>query len=511
MSLSFSRFSRLSFVFSLLLCFASVLATAQETSFPKLDLFGGYAWTNPGDRVGTTKLPNIPKGFGINATWNVNRFLGFSLDGSGHFNDVADVGTIMVGPRFIYRNNNNALQPFAHGLVGLHRMSVAGLGNDNGIGLRTGGGLDYPFSRLISWRVIQADYVWGHHNFAGPARSTNLAGAEVRTGIVFKFGGAPPPPPLGASCSAQPTQVMAGEPVTVTATASNILKNHTVGYEFRSTGGQVKASNNAATIDTTGLAPGSYTVTGNATDAKIKTGGTANCSATFTVKAPPPPPQHPPTISCSPNPATVRAGDPVTVTCTGQSPDSRPLSYDWKTTGGRLMAQQNQATLDTAGASAGPIRVTTTVTDDRGLNATTTTTVNVEVPPPPPQASKLNEIQFKDKRRASRVDNEAKAILDDVALRLQREPDAKAVIVGQFEQAERNGPRLGQERAVNTMEYLVKEKGIDPSRLELRTGNAGSSTAEVWIVPPGASFDQAGTTVFNASAVAPPKPVRRKR
>jgi hypothetical protein len=301
---------------------------------------------------------------------------------------------------------------------------------------------------------------------------------------------------------------MAGEPVTVTATATNIRKGHTVKYEFRSTGGQVRPSDNTATVDTAGLAPGSYNVTATVTDEKLKEGGTANCSASFSIKEPP---RHPPTISCSPSQSTVRAGEPVTITCTGQSPDNRPLTYAWRTSGGRLTPQGNLGTLDTAGAPAGTITVTSTVTDDRGLTATTTTSVNVEVPPPPPQASKLNEIQFKDTRRPSRVDNEAKAILDDVALRLQREPDARAVIVGQFEQTERNGQRVGQERAVNTKQYLVQEKGIDPGRLEVRTGTAGTRTAEIWIVPPGATFEQAGAVTFDENAVNPPRPARRRR
>ena len=67
--------------------------------------------------------------------------------------------------------------------------------------------------------------------------------------------------------------------------------------------------------------------------------------------------------------------------------------------------------------------------------------MNVEVPPPPPTASKLNQIAVQEPEMPARVDNEAKAILDDVALRLQREPDAKAVVVGNFEAGEKNGQK----------------------------------------------------------------------
>jgi outer membrane protein OmpA-like peptidoglycan-associated protein len=295
---------------------------------------------------------------------------------------------------------------------------------------------------------------------------------------------------------------MTGEPVTVTTTASNIPKNHTVTYAYQSTGGKVEGTTETAKVDTTGMAPGSYTITGTVTDPKQKKGVPATCNASFTIEEPP---KHPPTISCSANPTTVQSGQPVTVTCTGQSPDNRPLTYNHTATQGRLTPNGPNATLDTAGLPAGQVSVTSTVTDDRGLTANTSTSFNVEVPPPPPQASKLNEIQFKDKRRPARVDNEAKAILDDVALRLQREADAKAVVIGNSEPVtSKRGPTaeaLAQERAVNTKAYLTQEKGIDPNRIEVRTGNAGTNTAEVWLVPQGANYTQEGTQTFDETTV----------
>jgi outer membrane protein OmpA-like peptidoglycan-associated protein len=244
----------------------------------------------------------------------------------------------------------------------------------------------------------------------------------------------------------------------------------------------------------------------------------ATCSGNFTVQEPP---KHPPTVSCAANPATVQAGTPSTVTATGQSPDNRPLTYNFTATGGRIAPSGAQATLDTAGAQAGPITVTCTATDDRGLSASNTTAVNVEVPPPPPTASKLNQIEFKNPAKPARVDNEAKAILDDVALRLQREPDAKAVVIGNFEPTEKNGQKLAEQRAVNTKAYLTQEKGIDPSRIDLRTGSAGNRTAEIYLVPAGVTFNLEGTQTFDASKIkagvnayphapAPKKPARKK-
>ncbi len=63
------------------------------------------------------------------------------------------------------------------------------------------------------------------------------------------------------------------------------------------------------------------------------------------------------------------------------------------------------------------------------------------------------------------MDNEGKACLDDLALNLQRSTDAKLYVVGNAASGEKNGPKLAAERAVNTKDYLVKEKGIDASRI----------------------------------------------
>ncbi|MBZ5629088.1 MAG: hypothetical protein LAO06_09505 [Acidobacteriia bacterium] len=483
------------FVAAILLLLVSFTSFAQEAPPPTVDIFAGYSWINPGGNVGNFKLPSITKGFGVTSTFNFNRWAGFSVDTDAHYGDTVNLSTIMFGPRVKLREEH--FEPFIHTLVGLHRLSVGGVGTDNRSGAVLGGGFDIPLTRMFSFRLVEADYVWGHHTWKPLILdSKDLQGARVRSGIILNLGGGQPPPPLTASCSINPASVMAGEPVIMTATASSIIKNHTVTYDFKTTGGKATPKDNSVEIDTAGLAPGPYTVSATVVDPKAKKMAPATCNAGFNVQEPP---KHPPTVSCSANPATVQAGTPSTITATGQSPDHRPLTYNITASGGRISPSGAQATLDTAGASAGPIRVTCTATDDRGLSGSNTTSVNVEVPPPPPTASKLNQIEFKNPKLPARVDNEAKAILDDVALRLQREPDAKGVIVGNFEANEKNGQMLAEQRAVNTKAYLTQERGIDPSRFELRTGSGGNRTAEIYLVPAGATFNVQGTHAFDAS------------
>jgi hypothetical protein len=103
------------------------------------------------------------------------------------------------------------------------------------------------------------------------------------------------------------------------------------------------------------------------------------------------------------------------------------------------------------------------------------------------------------------VDNTCKAILDDVATRLQHEPDARLVIVGNADPVEKR-KNLAAERAVDSKAYLSggeAKQGIDASRIEVRTGSGATKTADYWVVPSGATFNAEGTQPVDESKVKP--------
>jgi outer membrane protein OmpA-like peptidoglycan-associated protein len=97
----------------------------------------------------------------------------------------------------------------------------------------------------------------------------------------------PAPRPPTMTCSVDRNSVMAGERVTVTANA-NSPENFPLNYTWRSNAGQVTGTGASVQFDTSGLAPGTYTVTGRVDDGH---GGAADCQASVTVQQPPPPPQ----------------------------------------------------------------------------------------------------------------------------------------------------------------------------------------------------------------------------
>jgi outer membrane protein OmpA-like peptidoglycan-associated protein len=192
----------------------------------------------------------------------------------------------------------------------------------------------------------------------------------------------------------------------------------------------------------------------------------------------------PPRITCAASPASVRAGERSTITCDATSPDNRPVSITFVSNGGRLSSSHNQATLDTTDAGAGPIAVRATAFDDRQLSASAVTTVNVEsATPTTPTAQKFGELDFKP--NSAYVDNRSKAILDDVALKMQQDPASTAVFSGTAEEKEPS--RLATQRAENAKTYLTKSKGIDAQRIQTKTGAEPSRKVEIVTLPAGAA------------------------
>ena len=357
-------------------------AFAQDDN-PKYDVFAGYQWLHPGATVPAPNgspssptpftLPDMPKGAGAAFTYNFDRHWGLEGD-FGYNRDTPSASSEWTGsggPRFYVRTEGANF--FIHALGSFNRVTYnSGFNTHNGVGMILGGGMDLPITKNFYWRLFQIDYVWAQHNFAdfAAAQFSNLRrpefeGTRLRTGIVIAWGGAPAAIPA-AACSIQPTEVLVGEPLSATVAATNFNPKHSVTYSWSTTGGQVTGKDTAATIDTNGAAPGSYTVTAKVTDAKATKNNEASCSANYLVK--PLPPKNPPTISLSASPMDLVVGGNVHLSASCSSPDGVTVSVaNWTSTAGSVSGSGTSATLNTAGAPAGAVSVSATCTDSRGL------------------------------------------------------------------------------------------------------------------------------------------------
>ena len=503
---------------------ASLGAQTPSTAAPvgvnpsRFDLFTGYSYFGAHGQLKPlgVNYNSIDYGAIGSGAYYFNKWFGGEAIFVAHPDGKNDgLYTISAGPIFRAPMQNFTL--FAHGLAGGGNLvgpnSYHSFQYHNpwtwGPALTAGGGMDYdlPFmDHRFSFRLFEADYRYIHANFgpyhAPPSGPTggraNLNGVDLSTGIVTHFGHIIPPPPVTYTCSASPSTAFPGDPITVTGTAANLNPKKTATYSWTTDGGTVSGTGNTANVDTKNLNPGSYTVKGHVTEGN-KPGEMADCSAPFTIQQ-----YGPPTVSCSANPSTVAPGDSSTITATGSSPQNRPLTYSYSSTAGSVTGATSTATLNTTGAAPGTITVTANVVDDKGQTASCTATVTVVAPPPPPAPTTqaLCSISFdRDKKRPTRVDNEAKACLDDIALNMQRTSDAKLAIAGNAASSEKNGTKLAGARAVNTKDYLVKEKGIDASRISVYTGSQDGKTANSTLIPTGATLDQTGLTPVDESAV----------
>lgn len=331
-------------------------------------------------------------------------------------------------------------------------------------------------------------------------------------------------PPITLSASATPPAVYPGESVNVTATPGSVStkKNNNVIYSW--SGSDVTGNGTSATVATGNQAPGNYTVKVEVKEGKkgkegLKPGQTADATASYQVKE-----FEPPTISCSANPTTIKPGDTATVTATGVSPQNRPLTYSYSAASGSINGTGTTATFNSTGAPTGSVDITCKVSDDKDHSATATTSVSIVAPPPPPiphVQTLCSQSYDTDKARPTRVNNESKACLDQVALSLQQQADAKAVLVGSSDAKEKEKTERQEkyaakhkhakvedyaaQRAVNAKDYLVTEKGIDASRISVATTTTDGQKVDDYLVPAGATFtnDVQGTTPVDESAVKP--------
>jgi outer membrane protein OmpA-like peptidoglycan-associated protein len=455
--------------------------------------------------------------------FNLNRYLGLVGDFGGYNetrillttgNPPSAIGpaqavtagtvfTYLGGPRLSFRKFDR-VTPFAQVLFGGIRASQEAICKscapllpvENAFAMTAGGGLDIRVHHHLAIRIVQAEYLMTR--FEDLDTGTNALQNDIRlsTGIVLRFGGnaappLPPPSPLTYSCSVRPSPVFPGDAIAVSGTALNLDPAKTAVYTWSVDGGTVAGSGDTAKIDTTGLALGAYTLKGHVSEGD-KPGQNADCTASYVVK-----PFEPPTVSCVANPSNVLSGASSTIATTGVSPQNRPLTYSYSSTSGSVSGSGTTAILSTAGALTGTVGVTCTVVDDKGQTASGTTTVTIAAPviAAKPVTSALCSIQFgRDVRRPSRVDNEAKACLDEIALNLQHSSDANLAIAGNASSGEKGGRKLAVERAVNTKAYLVREKGIDSTRITIYSGSQDGKIVSTTLIPAGTELDTTGLT-----------------
>jgi len=211
--------------------------------------------------------------------------------------------------------------------------------------------------------------------------------------------------------------------------------------------------------------------------------------------APPAPPKavenRPPTVSLDADKTNVITCDTVRFRANAADPDGDTLTYAWTTTAGRTVGEGANVTLEPGCLPAGTdIAVTVTVNDGHNHSASATRHVTVEAKPKPQTVTRsMGPFPTVKVGGGTRLNNMDKSVLDDMATRLRADPASRLLIVGHAEKGEPNPDVLSRKRAEAVKAYMVKERGIDASRMITRgAGAGGGRRAELTFVPDGADM-----------------------
>jgi hypothetical protein len=486
------------------LCLLGTYATAQANQ-PKDEVFGGYSWLHPNGYADLGfRVKDIVDGFDLSNVYylpggNLGHNLGILADGSGHFNGGTNpinpvnggntgtsVGYALGGLQYKY--HAETFSPFVRVFLGTASLSPDCCGGTKwSFAAGGGGGFDLAITPMFSIRLAQVDYIYSNYSQRFPSgHDSQWNSIRLASGLVLTLGSYYNPP-LSCAASATPAEVWADDPVKVTTTGTNFNPKHPLTYAWTANGGKLSGADaQTATIDTTGMAPGSYSASSTITDAKMKKMNSATCPAPFSIKQP-----QPPVVSCSANPTTIAIGEASTVTMTATDPQGWPMTYSWSATGGTLSSSGTTATVTATNADAGnTITVTGTATDGRAnLSASCTAMVTSPAIQKCVNIEDWGECTFeKNPKKPWRVDNDCKDTLDKLSLRLQQMPNGKLDVVGYTDEKEvMKEQTLGSQRSVNVKYYLTTDgpNKADASRIQPRQGGTKGKATHFYFVPEG--------------------------
>ncbi len=243
----------------------------------ELGAYGGYGWTDDYGRF----HPKDNVLFGGRIGYFITPM--FSLEVSGQrLPTETDYDTVGVPPNVDVKLDavrlnalinllpGSAFRPFLTGGIGMEWTKVEGFDQSSDVGWNAGGGFRWFFNPM--WNV-RADgrFVSVKPDIVGDEKQGNVEGT---LGLGVVFGGAhaaaavaaPPNQAPTVTCASERAEILPGETVRLTATATD-PEGDPLTFEWTTTGGHVTGSGGSATLDFTGATPpSSATVTVRVTD-----------------------------------------------------------------------------------------------------------------------------------------------------------------------------------------------------------------------------------------------------
>jgi outer membrane protein OmpA-like peptidoglycan-associated protein len=288
-----------------------------------------------------------------------------------------------------------------------------------------------------------------------------------------------------ADCSAEVTVLQKNRPPTATVEPSTFTitqgesvnlrcntsdpDNDQLSYEWSVDGQRLAAASPQIAFGSEGRKPGTYTVTCAVSDGKLSASSSARGTIRERII-----PNQPPTIECLTTTMDVASGGSTELRARASDPDGDKLTYSWSATSGTVSGTGETAAFNASGVRAGSYTVTATVDDGRSGKASCSMMVNV--------SERLSVTKEKCGYFApgkARVDNCAKAILDDLAVRMKNDPKLRANIIGYTDGSsmEKSKKALGESRAKAVAAFL-QQQGVEASRLTTTDGGANNPVGD---------------------------------
>ncbi len=189
-------------------------------------------------------------------------------------------------------------------------------------------------------------------------------------------------------------------------------------------------------------------------------------------------------------PDRITEGDLVTFAAINSGTAPIPLRYAWRVSNGRITSGlgSTSITVDSSGIGGKTINAELDVNDDVYDNAcrqviSVPTDVVPQREPEVPKPYRCDEFE-------SKSADEDKARLDNCVIQAQNTPDSQLYIII-YPGTDRRSTTVNtyDRLSKRALDYLVKNRGFDPRRIQIVKGSTRLKTTFVlWIVPPGATL-----------------------
>ncbi len=196
-------------------------------------------------------------------------------------------------------------------------------------------------------------------------------------------------------------------------------------------------------------------------------------------------------------PAEIEEGDLVTFTAVNMAGGSPPLNYVWKISPpeAKITSGMGTESITVDSSGLGGRTITATVDVNQGFPEDSScaqmnsvdTEVKRKIPPPPIERIPIDEFD-------SVSFDDDKARFDNFAVQLLNRPDSQGYII--IYQGTGKNAQSAEKASRRALNYLTKNKGIDPRRISITSGGFRARTGyELWVIPAGADYPPPRPTV----------------